>query len=112
MRYLLTAFLGLFLLTFFNSCQKEVSVEIGLPARGSLQGDGGDCLPKTVAGTYMAGRAFTDSNFVEVTVNVLIAGPYTIATDTLNGYSFKATGTFAGAGVNTVRLKGNGTPAI
>ncbi|HVF81720.1 MAG TPA: hypothetical protein VM884_07290 [Flavisolibacter sp.] len=111
MRYLLTAFLGLFLLTLFNSCQKEVSVEFGSPAKGSLQGDGGDCLPKTVTGTYMASKALTDSNFIEVTVDVLTPGPYTIATDTLNGYSFKTTGTFTAAGTNIVRLKGSGTPA-
>ncbi|MDB5206287.1 MAG: hypothetical protein JWR72_1362 [Flavisolibacter sp.] len=110
MRYLLTGFLSLFLLTLFNSCQKEVSVEFGVPAKGSLQGDGGDCLPKTVAGTYIAGKAFADSNFIEVTVDVLTPGPYTVATDTLNGYSFKATGTFSAAGTNTVRLKGSGTP--
>lgn len=112
MRYLLTTFLALFLLTFINSCQKEVSVEIGLPAKGSLQGDGGDCLPKTVSGTYIAGKALTDSNFMEVTVDVLTPGPYTIATDTLNGYSFKATGTFAAAGTSMIRLKGSGKPVI
>ncbi|HZH64144.1 MAG TPA: hypothetical protein VEY10_04570 [Flavisolibacter sp.] len=110
MRYLLTGILSLFLIAFFNSCKKEVSLELGSSAKGALRDNGGDCLPKTVTGTYMAGRAFTDSNFIEVTVDVLTAGPYTIATDTLNGYSFKATGTFSAIGANTVRLKGSGTP--
>ena len=40
-------------------CQKELSFEgANTPAQGSLQSDAsGDCLPKTVNGTYEAGTA-------------------------------------------------------
>lgn len=110
MRYLLSGILGLLVLSFFYACQKEVSVEYGTPAKGSLQSSGGDCLPKLVGGSYVEAKALNDSNFIEVTVNVTAAGPYTIYTDTLNGYAFKATGTFARTGTNTVRLKGSGKP--
>jgi len=110
MRYLLIGLLGSLTLGIVYSCQKETSIEYGTAAKGSLQSSAGDCLPKTVAGTYAPGRALNDSNYIEVTVNVTTTGPYTIFTDTVNGYAFKATGTFSGTGTNTVRLKGGGTP--
>ena len=103
--------MGVTLFSFFLSCQKEISVEYGEPAKGSLQSSAGDCLPKLVAGSYIANKALNDSNFLEVTVNVTTPGPYTIYTDTANGYSFRASGTFANTGTNTVRLKGSGMPA-
>lgn len=104
--------MGVALFSFFISCQKEVSVEYGSPAKGSLQSSAGDCLPKSVGGSYIANKAINDSNYIEVTVNVTSPGPYTIFTDSINGYSFKATGTFANTGSNTVRLKGSGKPVI
>lgn len=111
MRYLLTGFVGLLALGLFYSCQKELSVEYGSAARGSLQSSAGDCLPKTVGGAYTEAKGLNDSNFIDVNVNVSSPGPYKIATDTLNGYAFVATGTFSNTGPSTVRLKGSGTPA-
>lgn len=110
MRQLIICLMSVALFSLFLSCQKEISVEYGTPAKGSLQGSAGNCLPKLVAGSYIANKAINDSNFIEVTVNVTSPGPYTIFTDTANGYSFKATGTFANTGTNTVRLKGSGLP--
>lgn len=101
-------------LLFFAACQKEVSFETGsTPSAGSLQSDvAGDCLPKTVAGVYEEGTVLDPAtNYIDVQVVVTKAGSYTIYTDTLNGTYFRATGTFTTAGVNTVRLIGNGTPA-
>lgn len=111
MRHLLIAFVGLIVFSLFLSCQKEISVEFGSPAKGSLQSSGGDCLPKLVAGSYTSGKALNDSNFIEVTVNVTAPGPYTIYTDTLFGYSFRTTGSFTNTGSQVVRLKGSGTPS-
>jgi hypothetical protein len=107
----LTASLLCFTLIIF-SCQKEVSFESPVNASGSLQSDAnGDCLPKTVQGLYKAGTLLNpDSNYIEVQVNVLSGGPYTITTDTVNGFSFAGSGGFSAAGLNTVRLKANGTP--
>jgi hypothetical protein len=110
MRNLLTGIVGLLVLFVFYSCQKEVSLEYGSPAQGSLQGDRGDCLPKLVGGSYNAGKALNDSNFLEVTVDVVTPGPYTITTDSVNGFIFKASGTFTTIGANTIRLKGSGIP--
>jgi hypothetical protein len=94
-------------------CQKEVSFEAGKnPSNGSLQDDGtGDCLPKTVNGVYVAGTALAPAtNTITVDIDVTKAGSYTVTSDTINGYYFRATGTFAATGINSVTLKGNGTP--
>ena len=110
MRNLLAGLAGLLALFVIFSCQKEISTEYGTPAKGSLQGNGGDCLPKLVGGSYIVNKTLNDSNFLEVSVNVTAPGPYTILTDTVNGYSFKATGSFSNTGTNTVRLKATGSP--
>jgi hypothetical protein len=97
----------------FNSCQKELSVETSkVPSAGSLQSDvSGDCLPKNVVGIYEAGKVINGTNnYIEVQVNVTATGAYTIFTDTINNVYFRAVGIFTQAGMNTVKLKGNGTP--
>ena len=94
-------------------CQKELSFEgSNTPAEGSLQSDiTGDCLPKTVNGVYEALKPLVaDSNTITISVNVLTTGNYVITTDTVNGYFFRSTGIFTTPGINTVKLRGNGTP--
>jgi hypothetical protein len=101
-------------LVLMNACQREHSLENGMgPSQGTLQDDGtGDCFPKTVSGAYVAGTALVASNnYIDVTVDVTTAGNYTIYTDTVNGIHFRASGVFTTTGLNTVRLKGVGTPA-
>ncbi|MBI1344297.1 MAG: hypothetical protein GC171_15340 [Terrimonas sp.] len=102
----------LLLTVIIFSCQKELSYETNAaPSDGSLQADGtGICLGNTVNGTYKADTALLSSNYVDVAVNVIVPGSYTIYTDTINGYSFKATGNFTAAGITTVRLQGAGKP--
>lgn len=111
MRRVRAALFFLLLFTVFNSCNKEKSFEVGAPAHGSLQSDAtGDCLPKTAVGAFIAGTALTDSNYLEVDVNVSSAGAYDIRTDTVNGYSFSGIGNFDHTGVNHIRLAAAGTP--
>ncbi|HEY0067868.1 MAG TPA: hypothetical protein VGB46_10910, partial [Flavisolibacter sp.] len=75
MKTLTNCVLALLCLLFIVSCQKEYSFEQGQPSRGSLRSDVTfDCLPKTVNGTYRAGAALGDTNFIEVEVNVLQTG--------------------------------------
>lgn len=112
MRYLLIGLLALLTLGIVYSCKKELSVEYGTAAKGSLQSSAGNCLPKTLGGSYVATKALNDSNYLDVTVNVTSTGPYKIFTDTLNGYAFLATGTFSNTGTTTVRLKGGGQPLL
>jgi len=95
------------------SCQKELSIETSkVPSVGSLQSDvSGDCLPKNVNGIYEAGKVINGTtNYIEVQVNVTTTGAYTIYTDTINNVYFRAVGIFTQTGLNTVKLKGNGTP--
>ena len=51
-----------------------------------------------------------NSNNLEVDVNVTSPGAYLIETETVNGYSFKASGSFNSTGIVTVRLNGTGKP--
>lgn len=98
---------------FVMGCQKELSFEgSNEPAQGSLQADiSGDCLPKSVNGVYEATKPLiADSNTITISVNVAVIGTYIITTDTVNGYFFRATGIFTTPGINTVTLRGNGTP--
>lgn len=110
--------IGLMLLTtgflLFQGCRKEYSFESSSnPSEGSLQSDvTGDCLPKIVAGTYEAGVPLSgDAHFLQVEINVTLAGNYIISTDTVNGFYYRATGSFATPGLVTVKLQGYGTPA-
>lgn len=113
MKQLLSYFLVIGSLILMNSCQKELSHENGNnPSQGSLQDDGtGNCLPETVNGAYIAGTALVPANnSIQVTVNVAKTGTYTIFSDTLNGYYFRATGVFNSLGITQVTLQGKGNP--
>lgn len=104
--------LSLLVFTVFG-CQKEFSEEQGnIPAEGSLQEVGGDCLPKTVNGAYVVGTPLASGNTIQVTVNVTKMGRYEIITDTVNGYYFRGAGLFTVLGANQVTLLGNGTPFV
>lgn len=110
---LLLGFFLLFVLIF--SCQKEKSFEKGnVPASsGSLQsGTTGECLGNALSGIYKADTSLNSTNYVDIKVDVTSTGSYEIGSDTINGIYFRAAGTFTTAGVNTVRLLGNGTPTV
>ena len=64
----------------------------------------------TVIGDYIQGIELDTSSYVKVAVNVITPGSYTISTNTVNGYSFSDTGTFAVAGPQTIRLSSKGAP--
>ena len=94
---------------FFMACQKETSFEQGTSTTsvGSLSVDvSGNCLGAVVSGTYMKDTAIKSSNYVDVSVKVDTVGTYVISSDTVNGYYFRATGSFAATGTQTVRLAG------
>jgi len=99
----------------FMACQKETSFEQGntTVSVGSLSVDAsGNCLGAVVSGTYMKDTAIKASNYVDVSVKVDSVGTYIISSDTVNGYYFKATGTFGATGTQTVRLVGGGKPLV
>jgi hypothetical protein len=94
----------------FFSCQDKYLMGIISPATGSLKAANGDCLPKTVGGVFIAGKAVGDTNFIQVSVNVKTTGNYVIKTNAVNGYSFSSSGSFTGTGTNQVKLVANGKP--
>ena len=99
------------LLVIFFSCQKEFSTENGNTDQNVLsRSNSGQCLPITVGGMYFTGKDLGDTNFIEVQVSVKTTGPYTISTQTINGYSFQATGIFLDTGIARVQLKATGNP--
>ncbi len=96
-----------------TGCQKELSIEgSNAPAAASLQSYiNGDCLPKTVNGVYIAGTALVPAtNTITVQLNVTKTGTYVVYTDTVNGFFFRAMGSFTTLGANTVTLRSSGTP--
>ncbi|HEV3251093.1 MAG TPA: hypothetical protein VGZ71_09095 [Puia sp.] len=110
--------LSFFLVTFFVSCTKEFSSENGkviLPANGavfSLKNSSGNCEFSLVHGTYFAGVAAKDSNFLELAVIVTTVGSYRLSSDTQNGFFFSDSGTFSNTGLNRIILKAGGTPIL
>lgn len=103
----------IFLSVFILSCQKEVDWGIGNRVSiGSLQSNiSGTCLGSTPSGTYKKDTVLNSSNFVSVNVDVDSLGTYSIYTDTVNGYFFRAIGTFNTSGPQIVKLVGTGKPA-
>jgi hypothetical protein len=69
----------------------------------------GNCTPVTVNGIFKADSVLNADNYVDVQVDVTIGGSFTIKSDSINGYSFKKTGTIS-IGVNTIRLYASGKP--
>lgn len=103
---LVTAFLAvIFLLT---ACVKND--DPGGESLGSLQSAaGGNCSPVTVNGVFKVDSILSSDNYVDIQVNVKFGGSFTIKSDSINGYSFKKTGTIS-TGLNTVRLYASGKP--
>ena len=94
----------------FLSCQKELSFDNGGVSAGTLKkGTGGDCLPVVVTGVFKKDSVLTNTNFVDVQVNVSTPGTFDIRTDTVNGYAFSKAGSVV-TGINTIRLYAIGKP--
>lgn len=93
------------------ACQKGISWN--LPSEGILTKDvNGDCMPITASGNFIIHKSANDSNFLTVNVDVIAAGTYTIVSDSINGYSFKASGTFDKKGTASIKLPCTGTPLV
>lgn len=103
--------LSIILAVLLFSCQDKYLTASTLNATGTLKNDAnGDCLPKTIVGTYIAGKELGDTNYLFVTVDVKTDGNYSIKTNEVNGYSFSASGVFTGTGLKQIRLTGKGKP--
>jgi hypothetical protein len=95
-----------------NGC--DFSIQVGnvvlTPAVYTMNSASGVCSGAAVAGTYAQGVILAASNTATVQVNVTSTGTYTLATNTVSGITFAATGLFTTTGVQNVVLTGSGTP--
>lgn len=113
MKFLKYLFIGVTSIIFIASCQKELDFQTDGLAHGTLKSDiTGDCLPALINGIFKADSLLDNTNFIDVQVNLTSTGTYDIKSDTLNGYSFRGTGTLGISGINTVRLYATGKPLV
>jgi hypothetical protein len=69
------------------------------------------CPPSPLTtGFFVAGTIVNTSNKIKVTITTTAADSYSITTNTVNGYSFSASGVVTSAGTYTISLAGTGTP--
>ena len=95
-----------------NSCQKGPDTPNNIIAEGGLVQDaGGNCSPAVLNGIYKVNSSLNGTNYMDVTVNITVAGDYKISTDNINGIQFGDSAQFATTGMQLVRLKGYGKPA-
>jgi hypothetical protein len=102
----------------FSSCEKEYSTEYGQFTKGTNSGTAvysyvnttNSCTNAVVKGTYTAGAAVTIANSVTLQVTVTSPGSFIISTATINGVTFKGSGSFSMPGVQNLNLLAVGTP--
>ncbi|MDQ2862041.1 MAG: hypothetical protein M3R50_00070 [Bacteroidota bacterium] len=95
-------------LFLFSGCKKSPETPTVLAVY--TLGTGGECTGAIAAGRFVADTALTAANTITITVDVTVAGPYWIITNTANGISFSEAGTFTSIGQQTAVLTGTGTP--
>jgi len=89
------------------SCQRELNFD---KSCGTLLDSAGSCRPSVLYGEYRAAQVLGSGNYLDIQISVVTPGPYMILSDTVNGYSFKAIGSFNNSGNNSVRLYASGKP--
>ena len=96
-----------------GACQRALHFETDALSSGVLVKDNnGNCLPADLTGTLLAGKNITDSVYLELELDIKVKGPYSIHTDTINGYCFKTNGDFTSTGRLKIKLEGFGKPVI
>ncbi len=97
---------------FIVSCKKDVKEEAPPPLTAVIVPvtSGPDCSVTSITGIYKAGSPLDTSYKVVVQVDVTRTGKYFINTSLENGYYFFDSGNLATTGVQSIVLKGKGTP--
>jgi hypothetical protein len=104
-----TFFIAAAILLILFSCQKEIHFDF--ISEGELVKDAGNnCKPVVVNGNFIAGNDLGENDHIAVEVHFTAIGSYTIATDTVNGYFFKAEGNTEDTGIININLSGHGQP--
>ena len=93
------------------SCQKELNFDNNtIASTCSLNKNAaGNCLPATVNGIYKVGTVLTNTNSVDVQLEVNQAGNYEVKSDTVNRFSYRFSGNVS-AGISLIRLFASGNP--
>jgi hypothetical protein len=97
------------ILLFLFSCQKEIHFDFVSEAE-LVKDAGNSCKPVIVNGSFISGNDLEANDYIQVEVHFTAIGSYTITTDTVNGYSFKAEGNAKDTGFVDIKLSGNGKP--
>lgn len=93
-------------ISLVSGCEPEITVQEMVAAYTMA------CSSAVVQGQFFKGQALTTSNKIRMNINVSQPGSYNIYTETKNGISFRASGSFAATGTQTVELPGTGIPTI
>jgi len=102
---------GLFIYNLDSNCFQYFNGSLWSGCLAEAPVNSLDCSSTSVNGSYAAGTPLNSSNTLTIDVLVNVIEPYTISTNTVNGYSFTGSGVFSTIGLNTITLTGSGTPA-
>ncbi|GAA3613615.1 fibrinogen-like YCDxxxxGGGW domain-containing protein [Flavivirga amylovorans] len=101
---------GLFIYNLDSKCFQYYKGASWSSCLGESNSNKIDCSSISSSGSYFIGSPLTGINTITVDVAVNFFDTYNITTNTVNGYSFSASGTFSSIGINTITLTGSGTP--
>lgn len=101
---------GLFIFNLDSNCFQYFNGTNWSKCLGEVKKNKLDCNSATVNGSFVVGQPLTGVNTITINVLVNVIDTFSISTNTLNGYSFSATGVFTFIGLNTITLYGSGTP--
>jgi len=95
---------------FLTACQKNTDLNADGISIGTFKSTGsGSCSVVAKNGLFKVDSVLNNAYYVDVEVEVTVAGSFNIKSDTVNGFSFKKTGTIS-TGLNIVRLYASGKP--
>jgi hypothetical protein len=92
----------------FSKCKKEYSYEGGT-AVFSMVSNGGSCVAG-LSGNYYSGVSLSNTNTVQLQVDVTTPGIFSLQSNTRAGIMFSTSGSFADTGIQTITLTRSGTP--
>src|SRR5687768_15671827 len=70
------------------------------------------CSDIIIGGSFFTGEAITDTDSIQVKVDVLETGAWTYSSDTINGISFSGGGTINNTGLQHISVAPKGTPVL
>lgn len=100
---------GLFIYNLDSKCFQFYQGLSWSDCIGLIQKNKLDCNSVSCGGVYV-GLPLTNQNTITIDVLVNTFDTYSLTTNTVNGYSYSASGAFSTLGINTITLIGSGTP--